>query len=88
MDKEVAKLWLYGANLTTTQSAIGIKTTDNRSFTFFVDLRRVLGEMLFAKYDFFKVYLLPSEFSYIIFIASYSTTLSGVFLSFICFFEF
>jgi hypothetical protein len=31
MDKEVAKLWLYGANLTTTQSAIGIKTTDNRS---------------------------------------------------------
>ena len=57
MDTEVAKLWLYGANLTTTQSAIGVRTTDNRSFTFFVDLRRVLGETLFQKYDFFKVYI-------------------------------
>ena len=76
MDQEAAKLWLYGANLSTTQSAIGIKTSDNRSFTFFVDLRRVLGETLFAKYDMFKVYI-GNENSFI----SGAAGLSGVFVN-------
>lgn len=57
MDQEVAKLWLYGANLTTTQSKIGIRSADNRSYTFIFDLRLVLGETMFQKYDEFKVYI-------------------------------
>jgi hypothetical protein len=57
MDKEVAKLWLYGANLTTTQSQIGIRSADLRSYTFIFDLRLVLGETMFQKYDEFKVYI-------------------------------
>lgn len=57
MQTEVAKLWLYGANLTTTQSQIGIKTADNRNYTFIFDLRLVLGETMFQKYDEFKVFI-------------------------------
>jgi len=57
MDKEVAKLFLNGSSLGTTQTALGIRTADFRSFTFFVDLRSVLGETLFAKYDKFKVFI-------------------------------
>jgi hypothetical protein len=57
MDKEVAKLFLNGSSLGTTQTALGIRTADFRSFTFFVDLRQVLGETLFAKYDKFKVFI-------------------------------
>jgi hypothetical protein len=56
MDQEVAKLWLYGANVGTTQSEIGIRNSDNTEYTFFVDLRLVLGETMYQKYDAFKVY--------------------------------
>jgi len=56
MDQEVAKLWLYGANVGTTQSEIGIRNSDNTQYTFFVDLRLVLGETMYQKYDAFKVY--------------------------------
>jgi hypothetical protein len=56
MNQEVAKLWLYGANLTTTQSEIGILNSTNTEYTFFVDLRLVLGETMFQKYEAFKVY--------------------------------
>jgi hypothetical protein len=57
MNCEVAKLFLNGSSLSTTQTALGIRTADFRSFTFFVDLRQVLGETLFAKYDKFKVFI-------------------------------
>ena len=57
MDKEVAKLFLNGSSLSTAQTALGIRTADFRSFTFNVDLRQVLGETLFAKYDKFKVFI-------------------------------
>jgi hypothetical protein len=57
MNQEVAKLWLYGGNLTTTQSKIGIRSADLRSYTFIFDLRLVLGETMFQKYDEFKVYI-------------------------------
>jgi hypothetical protein len=56
MDQEVAKLWLYGANVGTTQSEIGIRNSENTQYTFFVDLRLVLGETMFQKYEAFKVY--------------------------------
>lgn len=56
MNQEVAKLWLHGANLTTTQSEIGIRNATNTEYTFFVDLRLVLGETMFQKYEAFKVY--------------------------------
>lgn len=57
MDQEVAKLWLYGANISVTESPIGVRPLGNRDYTFFFDLRRVLGETLFQKYDEFKVYI-------------------------------
>ena len=56
MDQEVAKLWLNGGNLSTTQSKIGIRNTTNTEYRFFVDLRLVLGETMFQKYEAFKVY--------------------------------
>jgi hypothetical protein len=56
MDQEVAKLWLYGGNLSTTQSKIGIRNITNTEYRFFVDLRLVLGETMFQKYEAFKVY--------------------------------
>ena len=56
MDQEVAKLWLYGANVSTTQSPIGVVNSTNTEYTFFVDLRLVLGETMYQKYDAFKVY--------------------------------
>ena len=57
MDQEVAKLWLYGADISTTQSQLGVRSADFRSYTFFFDLRRVLGETLFQKYDEFKIFI-------------------------------
>ena len=57
MNKEVAKLFLNGSSLTTTQTTLGIRTADYRSFTFYVDLRQVLGETLFTKYNKFKVFI-------------------------------
>ena len=56
MNQEVAKLWLYGASVGTTISQIGIRNTTNTEYTFFVDLRLVLGESMFQKYEAFKVY--------------------------------
>jgi hypothetical protein len=56
MDQEVAKLWLYGGNLSTTLKKIGIRNSTNTEYTFFVDLRLVLGETMFQKYEAFKVY--------------------------------
>ena len=56
MNQEVAKLWLYGANVGTTISQIGIRNSTNTEYTFFVDLRLVLGETMFQKYEAFKVY--------------------------------
>ncbi len=57
MNAEVAKLFLNGSSLGTTPNALGVRTADFRSFTFNVDLRQVLGETLFAKYDKFKVFI-------------------------------
>lgn len=56
MQSEVAKLWLNGANVGTTISQIGIRNSSNTEYTFFVDLRLVLGETMFQKYEAFKVY--------------------------------
>jgi hypothetical protein len=57
MQTEVAKLYLNGGNLGTTISQIGIRNSTNTEYTFFVDLRLVLGETMFQKYEAFKVYL-------------------------------
>jgi hypothetical protein len=56
MDQEVAKLWLNGRDLSTTQSQIGIINSTETEYTFFVDLRLVLGETMFQKYEAYKVY--------------------------------
>jgi hypothetical protein len=56
MQTEVAKLWLYTANVGTTISQVGIRNATNTEYTFFVDLRLVLGETMFQKYEAFKVY--------------------------------
>ena len=56
MDQEVAKLWLNGGNLSTTLKKIGIRNSTNTEYRFFVDLRLVLGETMFQKYEAFKVY--------------------------------
>jgi len=56
MDKEVSRLWLNSASLTTTLGATGIKTADNKSLTFNIDMRLVLGENLWSKYEYFKMY--------------------------------
>jgi hypothetical protein len=57
MDKEVAKLWLNTGSLTTTQSQTGITTANFMSQTFNFDLRIVLGETLWSKYTYFKIYI-------------------------------
>lgn len=57
MNKEVAKLFLSSGNLTTTQSSIGVRNSTNTSFTWFVDMRNVLGETLFNNYERYKVYI-------------------------------
>jgi len=56
MNQEVAKLYLNTANIGTTISQIGIRNSTNTEYTFFVDLRLVLGETMFQKYEAFKVY--------------------------------
>jgi hypothetical protein len=55
MDKEVAKLWLYENTITTSTTAIGVKNAAQTSYTWFVNMREVLGETLFKKYDAFQV---------------------------------
>lgn len=56
MNQEVAKLWLNPSPTTTTISQIGFRNSTNTEYTFFVDLRLVLGETMFQKYEAFKVY--------------------------------
>lgn len=57
MDKEVAKLFLNGSSLSTTQNSLGVRSADYRTLTFFVDMRNVLGETLWSKYDKYKAYI-------------------------------
>jgi hypothetical protein len=56
MNQEVAKLWLYPTPLTTSLSPVGFRNSTNTEYTFIVDLRLVLGETMFQKYEAFKVY--------------------------------
>jgi hypothetical protein len=57
MDKEIAKLWLNTGSLTTSQSQTGIRSANQMSATFNFDLRLILGETLWSKYKYFKVYI-------------------------------
>lgn len=57
MDIEIAKLWLNSGSLTTTFSQTGVASADNMTMTFNFDLRIVLGETLWTKYKFFKMYI-------------------------------
>jgi hypothetical protein len=55
MDKEVAKLWLYENTITTTTTQIGVRNAASTSYTWFVDMKDVLGETLWTKYDAYQV---------------------------------
>jgi hypothetical protein len=55
MDKEVAKLWLYENTITTTTTSIGVRNSAQTSYTWFVDMRQVLGETLWTKYEAYQV---------------------------------
>lgn len=57
MDQEIAKLWLNSGGLTTTFSQTGVASADNMTMTFNFDLRIVLGETLWSKYKYFKMYI-------------------------------
>ena len=57
MDIEIAKLWLNTGSLTTTPSTTGVISADNMTATFNFDLRIVLGETLWSKYKYFKMFL-------------------------------
>ena len=57
MDIEIAKLWLNSGSLTTTPSKTGVISADNMTVTFNFDLRIVLGETLWTKYKYFKMYI-------------------------------
>ena len=57
MDQEIAKLWLNSGSLTTTPSQTGVISADNMTVTFNFDLRIVLGETLWSKYKYFKMYI-------------------------------
>ena len=57
MDQEIAKLWLNSGSLTTTPSQTGVTSADNMTVTFNFDLRIVLGETLWSKYKYFKMYI-------------------------------
>jgi hypothetical protein len=57
MDVEIAKLWLNTGSLTTTPSQTGVISANNMTATFNFDLRIVLGETLWTKYKYFKMYI-------------------------------
>ena len=57
MDQEIAKLWLNSGSLTTTQTQTGIRSANYMTTTFNFDLRIVLGETLWSKYKYFKMYI-------------------------------
>jgi hypothetical protein len=74
MDKEVATLFLMANTLATTTNQYGFKTT-NADYTFFVDMRQWLGEMLWNNYEQFIV-----NFSYM----GPTGTGPTMFVNFIC----
>jgi hypothetical protein len=57
MDKEVAKLWLYENTITTSTTQIGVRNAASTSYTWFVNMKDVLGETLWTKYDAYQVQL-------------------------------
>lgn len=63
MDIEVAKLWLNGSALSTTQTQAGVRSANSREYTFFINMRVVLGETLFSKYDAFKCFINPYNYA-------------------------
>lgn len=63
MDIEIARLWLNSPSLGTTLGVTGIRAANNKELTFKIDMRIVLGETLWSKYQYFKMYFtdpLPS----------------------------
>lgn len=56
MNQEVARLWLNSPSLTTSQGVTGIRSSNNKELTFNIDMRIVLGETLWEKYKYFKMY--------------------------------
>jgi len=60
MNKEVAKLWLYENTLTTTATAIGYKNVAQTRYTWFVNMRDVLGETLFNSYEYYVVQIVQA----------------------------
>jgi hypothetical protein len=56
MNQEVARLWLNSPSLTTSQGVTGIRSSNNKELTFNIDMRIVLGETLWGKYKYFKMY--------------------------------
>jgi hypothetical protein len=66
MNKEVAKLFLNGNNLTTTPSALGFRSSDFTTYTFNVDMRTVLGQTLYNNYDYFKVWYSSKQYGQVI----------------------
>jgi hypothetical protein len=56
MDQEVARLWLNSQSLSTTLGQTGIRSANNKELTFNIDMRIVLGETLWSKYEYFKMY--------------------------------
>lgn len=61
MDREVAKLWLYQNTITTTVTPIGYKNADGSSVTWFVNMRDVLGETLWTKYEAYQVLISSND---------------------------
>lgn len=57
MNKEVAKLWLYENTLTTTTTSIGVRNSAQTAYTWFVNMKDVLGETLWSKYEYFQMQL-------------------------------
>ncbi len=60
MNKEVGKLWLYENTITTTATQIGYKNSAQTRYTWNVNMKDVLGETLFNKYEYFIVQLTPN----------------------------
>lgn len=55
MNSEVAKLWLYENTITTTPTQLGYKNSAQTRYTWNVNMRQVLGETLYTKYDYYIV---------------------------------
>lgn len=59
MNTETAQLTLYCPALGTTPNSIGFRNANNTDFTWYIDMRQVLGETLYKKFDMFKVFFNP-----------------------------